>query len=102
MERSKRKRDTKWASVHTLTAQLARKHGVTHALAQMLVRDFFEEVGAQVLAKRSVLVPRFGVFTTSTRKARIVRDLVSGEMIDLPSTRSLALRPSTHFRGIAG
>ncbi|MFZ5440506.1 MAG: HU family DNA-binding protein [Myxococcota bacterium] len=80
--------------------ELAASLGITRKLAQQVVRGFFGIVTEKVRSGRDVMVPQFGVFATKTRKARRVRDVATGQWLDLPATESLTIRPSAHLRGI--
>ncbi len=80
------------------TAEITRHVQTTDA--RRLVDAFLEEVAAQVLAHgRTIRLPHFGTFSRSTTKARQIRDLVTGEIIQLPATFRLNFRASKFRKG---
>lgn len=70
------------------------RFGLGPKTARTHLVDFFSRVASEVEATGRCRVPWLGTFTATTRKARVVRNPVTRELMDLPQTRSVRFRPA--------
>ena len=66
--------------------------------AHLFARELFAEVARLVTTGQSVYVPELGIFKPTTRKARNIRNPVTGEMMRLPRTRTVRLAAAKALR----
>lgn len=64
----------------------------TFKQAKRTVKAFVDALAEALDHDGRISVPGFGVFFTKRRKARVVRDLTSGELIQLPAMESIGFR----------
>ena len=72
-----------------------RAPGISFVNAKALIRNWLAFVAHEVAAGQKVVVPGFGVFYPASSKAHAVRDINTGERIELPTKRRLGFRAST-------
>lgn len=72
----------------------ARRRGFDATLSstEEILREGFEEIRRLLERGEKVLVPGFGIFRPTTRKARVVRNPQTRELMKLSKTKSYALR----------
>lgn len=83
-----------WAD---LIRRVADKTGSNWAASRRFANTFFDELAMAARADPGgVMVPKFGTFFRRTRKARFVRNPMSGELMKIPGDERLGFRPSKY------
>lgn len=77
---------------------VAQKFDVTIALATNIIDLFFEEIKVEVANGGKINIPKFGIFETIIRPARIGRNPQTGESIAIKSSKSPKFKASSEFK----
>jgi len=77
-----------------LARKLAQRLHISHNLAKLLVKAFFEEVAEALAHGEKVELRGFGSFEVRQSKPRTVRHPKSGKEIHLPSRPRVIFKPS--------
>lgn len=77
-----------------LVARVATKTGVGHGDAAEMLAAVLAEIRAALLRGEPVQIMGFGTFHTKHRKARMGRNVHTGESVQIPALEALAFRPS--------
>lgn len=59
-----------------------------------VIQAFFANVAQQALHGDKVVVPGFGTFYPSKRKARVIRNPATKELMEIPEMRAIGFRTS--------
>ena len=70
-----------------LIASVANAAGVTRKDAERIVNATFDTIAAQMAAGERVQVSGFGIFETKQRQARVGRNPLTKEAIEIPASR---------------
>lgn len=66
--------------------------------ARKLLGVFFEKLAQTTSGGVRVVIPEFGVFTPSSRRARKGRHPLTGDPIELPEVKTIRFRPHKRLR----
>lgn len=91
----------RWVPLKELTRKLAEQQRMTMVDCNRIVDALFVELRTRTKHGEAVLVPDFGLFRRTTRKSRVVRDVKTGTMIELPATVSIGFRASKAVKSVA-
>ena len=76
-----------------LIAVVAERTGVTKKDAERVVSATFDTIAAQLAAGEKVQVTGFGIFEVKEREARVGRNPLTGESIQIAASRTPAFKP---------
>lgn len=76
-----------------LIAVVAERTGVTKKDAERVVSATFDTIAAQLAAGEKVQVTGFGIFEVKEREARVGRNPLTGEAIQIAASRTPAFKP---------
>ena len=76
-----------------LIAAVAERTGVTKKDAERVVSATFDTIAAQLAAGEKVQVTGFGIFEVKEREARVGRNPLTGESIQIAASRTPAFKP---------
>lgn len=76
-----------------LIAVVAERTGVTKKEAERVVSATFDTIAAQLAAGEKVQVTGFGIFEVKEREARVGRNPLTGEAIQIAASRTPAFKP---------
>lgn len=76
-----------------LIAAVAERTGVTKKDAERVVSATFDTIAAQLAAGEKVQVTGFGIFEVKEREARVGRNPLTGEAIQIAASRTPAFKP---------
>ena len=77
-----------------LVAVVAEKSGLTKKDAERVVNATFETVAAQLMKSEKVQLSGFGIFEVKARDARVGRNPVTREAIQIPASKVPAFKAS--------
>lgn len=77
-----------------ISDQLAERNGLTKRQSTALVVDLFNIIKEEMANGNDVRIHQFGTFTHHTRAARTGRNLMTGELIDIPTVVVPKFRPA--------
>ena len=76
-----------------LIAVVAEKSGITKKDAERVVSATFETITAQMKKGEKVQISGFGIFEVKEREARVGRNPLTGEAIQIAASRTPAFKP---------
>ena len=76
-----------------LIAVVAERTGVTKKDAERVISATFDTIAAQLAAGEKVQVTGFGIFEVKEREARVGRNPLTGEAIQIAASRTPAFKP---------
>ena len=76
-----------------LIAAVAERTDVTKKDAERVVSATFDTIAAQLAAGEKVQVTGFGIFEVKEREARVGRNPLTGESIQIAASRTPAFKP---------
>ena len=77
-----------------LIASVAQATGVTKKDAERIVNATFDTIAAQMAAGERVQVSGFGIFETKQRQARVGRNPLTKEAIEIPASTLPTFKPA--------
>jgi DNA-binding protein HU-beta len=77
-----------------LIASVANAAGVTKKDAERIVNATFDTIAAQMAAGERVQVSGFGIFETKQRQARVGRNPLTKEAIEIPASTLPTFKPA--------
>jgi len=77
-----------------LIASVANAAGVTKKDAERIVNATFDTIAAQMAAGERVQVSGFGIFETKQRQARVGRNPLTKESIEIPASTLPTFKPA--------
>jgi len=77
-----------------LIASVANAAGVTKKDAERIVNATFDTIAAQMAAGERVQVSGFGIFETKQRQARVGRNPLTKESIEIPASTLPPFKPA--------
>ena len=77
-----------------LIASVANAAGVTRKDAERIVNATFDTIAAQMAAGERVQVSGFGIFETKQRQARVGRNPLTKEAIEIPASTLPTFKPA--------
>ncbi len=80
--------------ISELAKNVAKKTGVSQKKTKEVIKTFVEEVIDQVNHGKKVNLVGFGIFERRVQKARKARNPRTREVINVPSKKKFAFRPS--------
>ena len=80
--------------ISELAKSVAKKAGVSQKQAKAVIKYFVGEVVEQVNSGKKVNLVGFGIFERRVQKARKARNPRTREVINVPSKKKFAFRPS--------
>ncbi len=72
--------------------------GVTKKLATQMVESVFEHLHKAIRKDKRFTYPGFGTWTIKKRKPRKGRNPKTGEVIQIPQTKTVTFKPAPHFK----
>ena len=85
-----------------LIAAVAEKSGLTKKDAERAVSAMFETITAQLVKHEKVQVTGFGTFEVKARDARVGRNPVTREAIQIPASKVPAFKASASLKDMIG
>lgn len=81
-----------------LIESVAKATGLTKAKAQEAIDTTFDEVAKAIKKDKKFLVPGFGSFAVTKRKARKGRNPKTGEEIKIKASKSVRFKPASKLK----
>ena len=69
--------------------QYARKNGISQAKAKQICKSVFELLAESIVAEDRVYISGLGTFKKKTIKSHRIKDVNTGEMIELPEKEKI-------------
>ena len=85
-----------------LIASVANATGATKKDAERIVNATFETIAAQMAAGNRVQVSGFGIFETKERQARIGRNPLTKESMEIPAATLPSFKPAKALKDTVG
>ena len=79
---------------------IGQDNGLTRNQSRKVVKDVFAMITGVLSVGDNVLVPDFGRFETTNRKARHGTNLVTGERVMIPPKIAVKFTPTKHLKKI--
>ncbi len=85
-------------NIADLTNSISAKTGLSKTDAESIVREVFEQISASLKSGEEVKIANFGTFTKKVRAARVGRNPVNGEEIQIPETNQVGFKAAKHLK----
>lgn len=76
-----------------LIGQVSQMSGLSRRQCRACIDTLLELAADELMAGRAVSLPGFGLLEPVLRRPRKARNLVTGEMLEIPARRSVVFRP---------
>lgn len=83
-----------------LIEAVAKDADISKAKAQEVVEATFEKISKAIKKEKKFLVPGFGSFSVTKRKARKGRNPRTGEQIKIKASKSVRFKPATKLKNM--
>lgn len=85
-------------NIADLTNSISSKTGLSKTDAESIVREVFEQIAVSLKNGEEVKIANFGTFTKKVRAARVGRNPVNGEEIQIPETNQVGFKAAKHLK----
>jgi len=83
-----------------VVARMAETTGLTKGQADIAVKALVAIITDAAIQREAVKLTNLGVFKTAERKARVGRNPLTGEPVEIPAKVVMVFRPTKHLRDI--
>ena len=81
-----------------LVAEVAKATDLSKAKAQQVIETTFEKIARAIKKEKKFMVPGFGTFAVTKRKARMGRNPKTGEQIKIKASKSVKFKPAANLK----